>query len=111
MPSSPASARLLVDLDALAANYRLIAREVRGAEVAPVVKADGYGLGAAASARRLWAEGARTFFTARPGGGEALRVALGSDRPAEIYVLDGCPDGWGERMHEAELTPVLNSLV
>jgi alanine racemase len=110
MPAPQASARLLVDLDALAANYRLIAREARGAEVAPVVKADGYGLGAAVAARRLWAEGARSFFTARPGGGEALRAALGPEREATIYVLDGCPDGWAERMQAADLVPVLNSL-
>jgi alanine racemase len=110
MPSPKASARLTVDLDALAANHRLLAREARGAEVAPVVKADGYGMGAAKAACRLWAEGARTFFTARPGGGEALRQALGPDRPATIYVLDGCADGWAERLHAADLVPVLNSL-
>jgi len=62
-PSS--RARLSIDLDALAHNYHVIAAEAAGAETAPVVKADGYGLGAAPIARRLWAEGARTFFVAR----------------------------------------------
>jgi len=102
--------RLIVDLDALAANHALLRNEARGAEVAPVVKADGYGLGAAEVARRLWAEGARTFFTARIAGGEALRRELGSDRPAVIYVLDGCPDGAAPRLEAASLTPVLNSV-
>jgi alanine racemase len=104
----PASARLLIDLDALAANYRFMVREAGAAEVAPVVKADGYGLGAARIARRLWAEGARSFFTARLSEGEALRGALGPD-PA-IYVLDGCPEGAAARLAGADLTPVLNSL-
>ena len=58
-------ARLDIDLDALAHNYAVLVREAAGAEVAPVVKADGYGLGAAPIAARLWAEGARSFFVAR----------------------------------------------
>ena len=48
-----ARARLTIDLDALAANYRLFCARAQGAEVAPVVKADGYGLGAAQVSRRL----------------------------------------------------------
>jgi alanine racemase len=109
MPSPSAPARLTIDLDALAANYRLLCDEAAGAEVAPVVKADGYGLGAAPIAERLWAEGARRFFTARLRGGELLRASLGEDRPARIYVLDGCLDGWGPRLEAADLTPVLSS--
>ena len=109
MTADPAEALLTVDLDAVAANYRLIQREARGAEVAPAVKADAYGLGAGPVARRLWAEGARSFFVARISEGEALRDAL-SGREAAIYVLDGCPDGAAGRLRAAELTPVLNSL-
>jgi alanine racemase len=106
MTSAPAEARLTVDLDALAANYALIAREARGAEPAPAVKADAYGLGAGPVARRLWAEGARRFFVARLSEGESLRAEL-DDRPARIYVLDGCAGA--ERLLAADLTPVLNS--
>lgn len=51
--------RLTVDLDALAHNHALLRKEARGAEVAPAVKADAYGLGAGPVATRLWAEGAR----------------------------------------------------
>jgi alanine racemase len=105
-----AEARLIVDLDALAANYRRLAVFAAGAETAPVVKADAYGLGAEAVARRLWAEGARSFFVARLGEGEALRAALGPERPATVHVLDGCPDGAGARLRAADLTPVLNTL-
>ncbi len=105
-----ATARLTIDLDALAHNHAVLVREAGAAEVAPVVKADGYGLGAIAVARRLWAEGARRFFVARVEEGEALRAGLGWTRPAVIYVLDGCPEGAAERLCAAELVPVLNSL-
>lgn len=106
-PSS--RARLSIDLDALAQNYHVIAAEAAGAETAPVVKADGYGLGAGPVARRLWTEGARTFFVARLEEGEALRTAL-ADRPGLIFVLDGFLPGVGPRLMAAGLTPVLNSL-
>ncbi|HVY35559.1 MAG TPA: alanine racemase [Caulobacteraceae bacterium] len=104
-----ARARLTIDLDALAANYRWFVDQAAAAEVAPVVKADGYGLGAAPVARRLWAEGARSFHVARLEEGEALRAALGSARPAKIYVLDGAPSGSAGRLIEADLIPVLSS--
>jgi len=103
-------ARLTVDLDALAHNHRVLAAEAAGAIVAPVVKADGYGLGAVPVARRLWAEGARRFFVARLEEGEALRAGLGRERPATIYVLDGLVAGAGARFAQAELTPVLAGL-
>lgn len=108
MTAAAAEARLTVDLDAIAANYHCIAKAARGAEVAPAVKADGYGLGAGPVAKRLWTEGARSFFVARLSEGEALRHALG-DRTAAIFVLDGCLGG-PERLSAATLTPVLNDL-
>ena len=102
-------ALLSIDLDALAANYAALRLAATGAEVAPVVKADGYGLGAGEVARRLHADGARRFFVARAAEGEALREALGA-REAVIYVLDGCPPGDAARLDAAALIPVLNSL-
>ncbi len=104
-----ARARLTVDLDALAANHAVLKQLAGAAEVAPVVKADGYGLGAGPIARRLWAEGARRFFVARLEEGEALRAELGETRPARILVLDGCTAGAAPRLAAARLTPVLNS--
>ena len=103
---SPA-ARLTIDLDALAHNFATLRGQAPGAEVAPVLKSDGYGLGADRLARRLWAEGARSFFVARLTEGEALRAALSSERPATIYVLDGMTDGAGPRLDQAGLTPAL----
>lgn len=100
---------LTIDLDALAANYAVLRGLAAGAEAAPVVKADGYGLGAGPVARRLHAEGARTFFVARPAEGEALRATLGRERPADIYVLDGAVADTAGRLQAARLIPVLNT--
>jgi len=102
-------ARLTLDLDALAANYQALRKRAGDAELAPAVKADGYGLGAALVADRLWSEGARSFYVARLSEGVALRQALG-DRAATIYVLDGATPGSGDALEGANLVPVLNSL-
>ncbi len=75
-----------------------------------MVKADAYGLGLAPVSLRLWTEGARRFFVARPSEGVALRQALGPGREAVVYVLDGCPDGCAPTLHAHGLVPVLNSL-
>lgn len=99
-------ARLIVDLSALSANFHTLSR-IGGVPVHPVVKADAYGLGAAAVARKLMTEGADTFFVARLAEGEALRQTLGS-RPT-IYVLDGCGAGDVLRLQAARLRPVLNA--
>lgn len=99
-------ARLSIDLDALAANYRTL-ETISGVPVHPVVKADAYGLGAATVARRLMLEGARAFFVARVSEGLELRAALGPE--PEIWVLDGCPtSGACPEMVAADLRPVLN---
>ncbi|MGK7863092.1 alanine racemase [Falsiroseomonas sp. E2-1-a4] len=95
---------LTVDLDAVVANWRdLSARH--GAPCAGVLKADGYGLGAAPVGRALHAAGCRTFFVAHLIEGMALRDALGAG-PA-IIVLNGFAPGADG---QAGLWPVLNSL-
>lgn len=101
--SLPAS--LTVDLSALARNFHAL-QGLIGVPVNPVVKADGYGLGAAAVARRLMTEGARTFFVARAAEGVALREALGAE--PVIYVLDGCHGASAGLIKAANLRPVLN---
>ena len=97
---------LSVDLNALARNYHTL-ETVSGQPVHPVVKADGYGLGAQAVATRLMAEGARTFFVARAAEGVRLRTALGADGPV-IYVLDGCHGDDAAMLKASDLRPVLN---
>lgn len=101
--SLPAS--LTVDLGALARNFHTL-QGLTGVPVNPVVKADGYGLGAAAVAKRLMAEGARTFFVARAAEGVALREAIGPE--PVIYVLDGCHSSSAAMIKAANLRPVLN---
>ena len=100
---------LTLDLDALASNHAALGAQAGGAEVAPAVKADGYGLGAGLVAGRLWDEGAKSFYVARLSEGLALRRALG-DRAATIYLLDGVTPGSAPAIEAARLTPVLNSL-
>lgn len=95
---------LTIDLGAVVANWRLLGARHAGA-VAAVVKADAYGLGAAAVGRALRDAGCGTFFVAQLEEGMALREALGPG-PA-IAVLNGFARGKDGR---AGLLPVLNSL-
>ena len=66
----------LIDLDALASNFRWVRGRVGpGVRVMAVVKADAYGHGAVRCARRLAAEGADWFGVALPEEGAELRRA------------------------------------
>ncbi len=68
--------RAVVDLDALASNYRALGTGLPpGCTVLPVVKADAYGHGAVHVARRLGKEGASTFAVALAEEGLELRRA------------------------------------
>jgi alanine racemase len=64
--------RLILDGDALAANWRWLAARSGGAACGAAVKADGYGLGAGAVVERLAAVGCRDFFVATWAEAEAL---------------------------------------
>jgi alanine racemase len=74
--------------------------------VGAVVKADGYGMGAEASAERLIAEGCSDFFVATAEEGLRLRQGLGSE--PQIYVFEGPDPLTAGDMAAAELIPVLN---
>lgn len=101
-----AGARLVIDLDALARNYRLLRARAAGA-CAAVVKADAYGLGAIPVARRLAREGCRDFFVGHLSEGAALRPELPPD--ARLYVLHGAMPGAERDLLACGLIPVLNS--
>lgn len=101
-----AEATLTIDLDAIGANWRALRTIASPAECSPVVKAGAYGLGLEPVARRLWSEGARTFFVANAGEGEALRALLPQ---SAIFVLNGFQPGEAARLSRANLRPVLNS--
>jgi alanine racemase len=96
---------LTIDLGAIAANWRALAERAAPGLVAGVVKADGYGLGAATVARALLAAGCRHFFVAHLAEGMAVRAAVGPG--PLVAVLNGFPPGTDG---EAALVPVLNSL-
>ncbi|HEY6631085.1 MAG TPA: alanine racemase [Rhizobiaceae bacterium] len=98
---------LTIDLDALRENYRRLKARLPGAACAAVVKADGYGLGAAVVASALREEGCETFFVAHAAEGVSLRRALGNG--PDIYVLNGIYPGAEDDCAEAGLTAVANS--
>ena len=93
-------ARLTVDLDALAANYRKFRERASGGSAA-VVKANAYGLGVGPVARRLAAEGCRQFFVATDAEGRELRRILPDTETFDIFVLSGVVEG-------EDLIPVVN---
>ena len=99
---------LSIDLDAIAANYRLLRDRAAPAFCAAVVKADGYGLGASMVAGRLQAEGCRHFYVAHLAEGVALRESVAPGHA--IYVLNGPPPGTCGEFERHGLTPVLNSV-
>lgn len=109
--NSPEAARvgavLVIDLDALAANWRAMAARATGAECAAVVKANGYGLGDVAVASALWKAGARTFFVADIEAGVRVKAALPQSR---TIVLHGVPAGTETELAARGLVPVLSSL-
>ncbi len=105
MSSAFPTARLDISLSALLDNYRTLQGLAKGAEVAPVVKADAYGLGCEGIAPFLVRNGAKTFFVARLDEGITLRRILAGG--PVIYVLDGLTDPVAFAVHD--LRPVLNT--
>jgi alanine racemase len=108
-PSDPDFTRdrpvLEVDLDAVVANRRLLMELAPEAEVAAVLKADGYGLGAAQVAAALAADGCRTFFVATTDEALALRATRSE---ARIFLLGGPGRGAERDLAEAGILPALN---
>lgn len=100
------SATLEIDLDAVAANWRDLRARAAPADCAAVVKADGYGLGAAEIARRLQAEGCTWFFVAHLEEGLALRRVLAPQ--CRVVVLNGLLPGTADAYLAADLLPALN---
>ena len=101
------SASLTINLDAIAANWRAL-DAMTDCQTAAVVKADGYGLGAARVARALAQAGARIFFIALAEEGAAVRQALGPN--VEILVFGGHMRGDTDMINDLRLIPMLNSI-
>ena len=98
---------LTVDLDAVRANYRLLRGLVGAAACGGVMKADGYGLGAAAIIRALLREGCRHFFVAHLSEAIALRAVVPAD--CRLIVLHGPTPGAEADFQAHGIVPVLNT--
>jgi alanine racemase len=95
-----------IDLGALAANARRVAR-VSGARLLPMVKANGYGLGAVAVMRALEPLDPWGFGVATPEEGADLRAA-GLDR--RVLLVTPALPGWFPALRRDAITPVLGDV-
>ena len=103
-----AGALLSIDLDAIAANWRICLSQLqRGTRAAAVVKADAYGLGAARVAPVLAAVGCSRFVVATLDEAISLRSVVPH---ADIIILGGAFPGTEEDFRANRLWPVLNCL-
>ena len=97
-----------IDLEALASNFRWVRERVHlGVRVMAVVKADAYGHGATACARKLAEEGADWFAVAMPEEAIELRRAQ-IEQP--ILCLGGFWEGQEKVCLSEKLTPVVYRL-
>jgi alanine racemase len=97
---------LRIDLGAIEANWRVLSRQLRGAECAAVVKANAYGLGLEQVGAKLAGAGCKTFFVADLAEARRLRARA---REAAIYVLNGFTSETGPVFVEIAARPVINS--
>lgn len=101
------AAELIVDLNAVVANWRLLAELAAPAECAAVVKANAYGLGDVAVASALYKAGCRSFYVATLK--EALTVT--TQLPgAALYILNGLGAQEFAACREHTFIPVLSTL-
>jgi alanine racemase len=98
---------LTIDLSAIEANWRTLARRVSPAECGAVVKADAYGCGLDPVVTTLAKAGCKTFFVAALP--EARRVRAVAPE-AVIYVLDGFFGDSGPAFAELYARPVIGSV-
>lgn len=97
----------LIDLAAIAANYRLLAEKAAPARCGAAVKANAYGLGMVPVADALRAAGCQTFFTAHYSEAATLRQMLGN---VEIIVLHGIDRADFKEALAHKITPMINHL-
>lgn len=104
-PDAPT--RLVIDLVAIAANYRLLAERAKPARCAAVVKANAYGLGGDRIVPALAEAGCKTFFVATLDEGIAVRALLAD---SEVIVLNGLMAGEAPVCRRHGIVPTLNDL-
>lgn len=102
-----ATARVTIDLGALASNWRALSAITPDADTGAAIKADAYGLGLEPIVKTLAQAGCTIFFTANAEEGiRCRRVAP----DCEIFVLAGLTETNAPFYREASLTPVLHCL-
>jgi alanine racemase len=106
-PAAEAGGILTIDLTALEANWKSLARRVMPSECAAVIKADGYGCGIEPVATMLAKAGCKTFFVADLF--EARRVRSVAPEPA-VYVLNGLMPGTAATFADLHVRPVIGSM-
>ncbi len=106
LPDPETGGTLTIDLDAVEANWRALARQLLTVECAAVVKANAYGLGLEPVTTKLVKAGCKTFFVADVA--EARRVRARA-REAAIYVLNGFAPEAAKAFAELNAQPVINS--
>ena len=79
----------------------------KNTEIAAVIKANAYGLGANEIAYSLWEAGSRSFFVATIEEAIDLNKVLPKNR--KIYILNGYDKKYNKVFNEFDLIPVLNS--
>lgn len=107
MIAVPSPLRLILDRDALVANWRWLAAQSGAAACGAALKADGYGLGARAVMRHLAAAGCRDFFVATWAEAAAL-MPLPAGVSLSVLHGVGASDMVAARLLPAR--PVLNSV-
>ena len=106
-PAAPLA--LVIDLEALAHNYRILCEELKkGALCAASIKANAYGMGLKEVAMRLYQEGCRHFFIAYLPEAIELQYFIGKD--SFIYVLSGFRPGDEDVYEQYNVIPVLGDL-
>ena len=98
--------RLILDGEALAANWKALNARSGAAQAGAAVKADGYGLGAREVAARLRDAGCRDFFVAHWGEAAAIGDII---PPAWISVLNGIQAADIPHIRALGAVPVLNT--
>lgn len=98
---------LKINLSAIRHNWRTLRGVFSGEHCGAVVKANAYGLGYAPVVQALFSEGCRSFFVASFGEAMALKKLLATR--ADIYVLQGCPEGMEMQFVSAQIIPVIVS--
>jgi alanine racemase len=98
---------LTIDLAAIEANWRALARQALTVECGAVVKANAYGMGLEPVTATLAKAGCKTFFVADIA--EARR-ARSRAPDATIYVFGGCSPESAPAFIELNAKPVINSM-